>query len=1102
MKKNQLSGEIEARLEAVRGRIRRVQLVRAATVVATVSLGGLFVLIAVDYFLSPLPAALRWGMTGAWLLAVLAAARFGTVPLLKPIGLLQVARWLEGRHPEMEERLSTVLELSGDPSGVSHELLESLARAAEIDAGKVDVSLEVNAARTTRRWARPAAALAVLMLLALVIWPGETSRMLVRAVAPFSAAGNAGAGRFTVKPGDLEVLEGDAVRIETKYDGRAKVLQLVMHLEGGREIQQELSRQGGIHVYTLEPAKQSFHYQARAGREESDGYDVTVWPLPRLAEASVTLDFPEYTDLASLENPPERGISAVVGTRANLAGRTNTAVELAWLEIGGKRAAEGKVDASANGDRVEFSWTLAAKESGEAVVMLKHRLGRVVEALRFPVEVQEDRVPEVVLLRPSQSDLKVRPDEVLALQYQVTEDFSLSKMAVEAEVSGKPLKTLDLTVPPLVKGSKPPRFRGEAAVSVGELRTRLGGATEFRLRVRAEDSRPKDSAGPGVGFSGWLRIRIDEGAESLARQELRQEHEGAKQTIEEAIRATREARERMDWHREQVKNGELNDKAKKDLNEAGEKLAGAEETLEELSKQMEESVHANKADDVRKAAEMVAKAREDLEITPLQDDKAERETRLDQARNVAEAAVKQLESVRDSMDRSREKIEDLAKLQDLAQQQQEVARQADDNLAKQPDAETPQAWQDRQRQVEEAIKQQLHERPQAKAEILKAQAEQAKAMAGEAKEMAKAQDALKEQAKQLSEKSLKQALSAEQEKIAAKANEQLSEAREARSQLADSLPEATAAAETASDQMKSGDTPAAAKSAGEAAQAMKKAAAETPGEPLQAEALEALAGKQEKLAAAMESLAQGKPEEALKGVQAAQAEAAGDLAEKIESMPMLEQTGHMQEARSAGNQGQQQAQTAAEEGLKSAQQEAAKQHDQSAQSFEKSAAALTRAADEFAQRAEQAAAQAQNPQRAQAPAAQMAEAFQQASLAADSSNPAEAAAQAAQAAQAMAQAAQAARQQMQGGPPSPPSPNGNPGTTPAEKPMEGPREREVDPGVPPELAKLGISSADWEKIEANLKSDVGAGEGGIVPEEYRELVKGYFESMSKKSVKD
>ena len=270
MKKNQLSGEIEARLEAVRGRIRRVQLVRAATVVATVSLGGLFVLIAVDYFLSPLPAALRWGMTGAWLLAVLAAARFGTVPLLKPIGLLQVARWLEGRHPEMEERLSTVLELSGDPSGVSHELLESLARAAEIDAGKVDVSLEVNAARTTRRWARPAAALAVLMLLALVIWPGETSRLLVRAVAPFSAAGNAGAGRFTVKPGDLEVLEGDAVRIETKYDGRAKVLQLVMHLEGGREIQQELSRQGGIHVYTLEPAKQSFHYQARAGRVAGD----------------------------------------------------------------------------------------------------------------------------------------------------------------------------------------------------------------------------------------------------------------------------------------------------------------------------------------------------------------------------------------------------------------------------------------------------------------------------------------------------------------------------------------------------------------------------------------------------------------------------------------------------------------------------------------------------------------------------------------------------------------------------------------------------------------------------------------------------------------
>lgn len=83
-----------------------------------------------------------------------------------------------------------------------------------------------------------------------------------------------------------------------------------------------------------------------------------------------------------------------------------------------------------------------------------------------------------------------------------------------------------------------------------------------------------------------------------------------------------------------------------------------------------------------------------------------------------------------------------------------------------------------------------------------------------------------------------------------------------------------------------------------------------------------------------------------------------------------------------------------------------------------------------------------------------------------------------------------------------PGPNSPPRTAPSDKPQEGIQQPEADPGVPPELAKLGISAADWEKIQANLRSDVGSGDGGGVPEEYRELVKGYFESISKKSTKN
>ncbi|MEI8039496.1 MAG: hypothetical protein WCJ14_14005, partial [Verrucomicrobiota bacterium] len=59
-----------------------------------------------------------------------------------------------------------------------------------------------------------------------------------------------------------------------------------------------------------------------------------------------------------------------------------------------------------------------------------------------------------------------------------------------------------------------------------------------------------------------------------------------------------------------------------------------------------------------------------------------------------------------------------------------------------------------------------------------------------------------------------------------------------------------------------------------------------------------------------------------------------------------------------------------------------------------------------------------------------------------------------------------------------------------------PRAAQPTPGVPPELAKLGISAADWEKIQAALKSDVGGSSTLAMPEEYRDLVRHYFEQIS------
>jgi hypothetical protein len=269
---------------------------------------------------------------------------------------------------------------------------------------------------------------------------------------------------------------------------------------------------------------------------------------------------------------------------------------------------------------VSFSWTLAADGDGEAVVTLKHRLGREVEALRFPVRVLEDQLPVVRWLSPIARELRVRPDEVLGLRYEVAEDFGVAEVALEVKTGGKDPTRLAQDLPVKLGGSsKPARYRGESELAIGAMLETWPGANEIRLRVRAADARPPELDGPGVGHSEWLLIRIDRNAESLARHEMRAEHEEARETIEQAIRATQEARQKMDQSRWEMQNEKLSKEAEKNFEEAREKLADTAEKLEELAEKMEESVHAAKSDEVREASEQVEKAREELESAPLQD---------------------------------------------------------------------------------------------------------------------------------------------------------------------------------------------------------------------------------------------------------------------------------------------------------------------------------------------------------------------------------------------------------------------------------------------------------------------------------------------------
>lgn len=132
----------------------------------------------------------------------------------------------------------------------------------------------------------------------------------------------------------------------------------------------------------------------------------------------------------------------------------------------------------------------------------------------------------------------------------------------------------------------------------------------------------------------------------------------------------------------------------------------------------------------------------------------------------------------------------------------------------------------------------------------------------------------------------------------------------------------------------------------------------------------------------------------------------------------------------------------------------------------------------------------------------LAQSFAQASGAAKAADSAQAAAQARQAAQALSQMARQAAQNLGGmsdlAGPGPAEPNhGEPGkegaVTPASRGAEMRQGQNVaGDGVPPELAKMGISVADWTRIKGALGSEATNQAASGAPKEYRDLVSDYF----------
>ena len=741
-------------------RIRTVILIRGLAAVIATAAAGILLVMAIDASFTLFSQASRWVLT---LLALAVTAGVGVwflmLPLAKTMTLTDIARAIETRHPELQERLSSAVELltSKDIPEVrgSEVLIQALAREASEDAVHVRPQAEVPLKRV-RPFVLVAAGLVVILLALWAVFPSITGRLLARAVAPFMNLPNISADMLAVQPGDTVVPEGRRLEVQvTVANDAVKRCSLRRQMPDGTEQAQYMtalpdSPEGHPRfTMTLPPAAETFRYRVHAGDALTRFYDVRVIPPAVVRQIDAHYEYPAYTGRpAETKEAIPGDIKAVAGTRVAVTARLNKAVKQATLQVNGRDAKTPvTVEDGPDGAAVcRFEVHLKPRTRGRWALALTDAYDFSNTSDPHRLEALPDRPPTVEVLDPIDNRLRLKPSDRLPVDYAATDDYGLGKAEFVVVTDTRKHSRVDIPLPTPESAEMPEAARSAAGRATLPLRALpLEGVKEFTFRMRVADNRPKNLRGPGQDFSRTITVEIDRSAASYAMQRIEAEKEAIRKGLEKVVRELKKTKQDSVPLKKEAPKAEKDEgKVVERVERMREHLAEAEAEVGAMAAHAPESPFPGMAPKLDNLGQEVAAADSQTGQVKLADDAADRgqaaemaDRHVDKAKAIAEELLKDLDQMAEAATLA-QALEDLAAQQgDLASQR--AAQEANDQ------------WQRAQEQLAGEIGDMVNEVPAARQAALEQDADAAADLASQARALQEQQSALAEESEQMAD---------------------------------------------------------------------------------------------------------------------------------------------------------------------------------------------------------------------------------------------------------------------------------------------------------------------------------------------------------------
>ena len=474
--------EIVALLRPVRRRWMAARAMRRVTRAAGATLLALAVVLAVDLLLAP--SDLVMAVLAASLAGASAAFTAWTLwPLRHGPSDRQVARYIEERCPELQDRLASAVDPSRTSSPFGGRVLDAAARRSR----GVDLD-RVVAARVVRRAVAGglgvSAALAVLLIAGADV-VGRIARGAWLYAAPLGAT-------LVVEPGEARLVAGESLEVRARLSdtlgalGRSAPRVTITRADGGRSALAMQPRGAGF-VATLPPAERSFTYRVAAAALESEDFAVTVLRAPRVERIDVAYAYPAFTGLDPRVETGGGDVFAPEGTLVTVTVHTDKPISDGSLRLAAGSAIALDSEAPAV---LSASFEVTRDDTYRVAIRDTDGLSNRSDAA-YVIRAAIDELPLVEVHRPG-GDREVTPLEEVVIEARAEDDFVLARFDLVYAVAGDTEHVVDLLgAEPVARGEGVHTLYAEDLdVSPGDVisyHVRAGDANPANARVTRSD---------------------------------------------------------------------------------------------------------------------------------------------------------------------------------------------------------------------------------------------------------------------------------------------------------------------------------------------------------------------------------------------------------------------------------------------------------------------------------------------------------------------------------------------------------------------------------------------------------------------------------------